>query len=82
MRGVRLPLPIQHHRIHLTRLDQLTHHRPTSRELLAHQDREPDSPDLTPYWDLVHPEQSADESVSDRSHHVPHQTETSHHRRS
>ncbi|MDP3599217.1 MAG: hypothetical protein ABL983_02570 [Nitrospira sp.] len=58
MRGVRLPLPIQTHRVHLTPLDHLKHHRPTSHELFAHQDREPDPADLTPYWDLVPPDDS------------------------
>lgn len=35
MRGVRLPLSKQTHRVHLTTLDHLQRHRPTSRELLT-----------------------------------------------
>lgn len=58
MRGVRLPLPRQFPRTHLTTRDQLNTHRPTSHELLTSQDRAPDTSDLTPYWDLVHPDDS------------------------
>ena len=56
MRGVRLPLPRQTPRIHLTTRDHLSTHRPTFHELLTSQDREPDTSDLAPYWDLVHPD--------------------------
>jgi len=58
MRGVRRPLPKQTHRVHLTALDHLQQHRPTFRELLAQQDGDPQSPTLTPYWDLVHEDDS------------------------
>lgn len=61
MRGVRLPLPRQPHCVHLTARDHLIHHRPTSHELWGSQDREPDTSDLTPYWDLAHPGDSEHE---------------------
>ena len=58
MRGVRLPLPRQTPRVHLTARDHFKQHRPTSDALLAHQDHKRDTSDLTPYWDLVHEDDS------------------------
>ncbi|NOS82952.1 MAG: hypothetical protein HOP32_15365 [Nitrospira sp.] len=61
MRGVRLPLPIQTHRVHLTALDQLKKHRPTSHELMAQHNCVSGTSDLTPFGDLAHENNSAAE---------------------
>ena len=67
MRGVRLPLPKQTHRVHLTARDQIRRDRRTSRALMADQDRDRDNSDLTPFWELVHPDNSEHDSVSTHS---------------
>lgn len=59
MRGVRLPLPRQTPRVHLTARDHFKKHRPTSDALLAQLDREPDTSNLTPFWDLVYEDNSS-----------------------
>lgn len=68
MRGVRLPLPLQQHRIHRTARDHSHDHRPTSRDLLAHQDSEPDPADLIPYWDRSDTVDPSHGSLSTGSH--------------